>query len=554
MPNIREYTNKIDKLTPSDKGTGAMADLAQSQATAGYRSAQMIRGAGNEIGGAISESRHAIVNAREAFVVQPELSKGAALGVGLTADLTREWNEIASKADVNDNSIAEKFRVERLEPAIEKFRSGFQTSEGQKWADKFGNNVTEHMNNRFMTDGAARAGAAVKSNFEKMENDLSTAAIADPTNMKFLMKTAEDGVKTVVGSTPGLTPEMGAKLGTQLLQSMQKTIAQSTIVAMGQKNPDAAIKAIERGDFKEWLNGSEELKYLQQMKRLNTSEARAARQERRDTITDNANKASNGIVLSTITPDGQIRIPANYFKAIHDQFGDLTEANPAMVRALIEYGEKELNRDRNVKIATDPEVYSSLSNDLVAGTLTLEKLLKAKNAQTLSNENFNELHANMNALKNDTLNGEGYKASLDAAKASLTYAMPGLPGKDPKGLANYAGFLNRFTAEYMKAKSSGNLQANALDVNDPSSLISQTMAPYKRSSAQIIADRMAEMTNSSQPINSLASDEAIRAVPKNLQQARDRGDLVKNADGVYYDLRDDKYFDKTGKEIKKDGK
>ena len=83
---------------------------------------------------------------------------------------------------------------------------------------------------------------------------------------------------------------------------------------------------------------------------------------------------------------------------------------------------------------------------------------------------------------------------MDAAKGTLTYAMPGIPGKDPKGLENYARFVQTFVPQYLQQSRAGTLPPNALDVNDPTSLISRAMAPFKRSPAQLLKDRIAEMS------------------------------------------------------------
>jgi hypothetical protein len=68
-----------------------------------------------------------------------------------------------------------------------------------------------------------------------------------------------------------------------------------------------------------------------------------------------------------------------------------------------------------------------------------------------------------------------------------------MTGKDPRGQAAYSAFVNDFLPKYLAAERTGNLPPNALDVKDPNSMISQSMAPYKRTTGQKLNDFMSEM-------------------------------------------------------------
>ncbi len=121
-------------------------------------------------------------------------------------------------------------------------------------------------------------------------------------------------------------------------------------------------------------------------------------------------------------------------------------------------------------------------------------LMRAQVEGKLATHDFAALHQLQKTLDETPLKGEVFKDTLAAAKASLTYTMPGMPGKDPKGLANYSSFIQTFVPKYIAMSKAGTLPANALDVRDPASLISQSMAPFKRDMKTLINDRVQEMS------------------------------------------------------------
>lgn len=549
MPNIRQYENPITKITPSDRGVSAMADLARAEATEGYRSSNVIKDMGNDFGQAVSNSGKAVAMAREAFVVRPELSKGAAAGAGLTNELTVGWNELAAGTDVNDASVGEKFRTEKLLPAIEKFKGGFQTAEGQKWAESYTNSLVEHMNNKIIADQASRAGAAAKKNFETTSNNLSTTAMSDPTSFDFLIKQADKSAADIVANTPNLSPAAAAQLSTTLTQQMKKEIAEAAIVGMARSNPDAAMKALDSGKYKDYIDGKEMAKYIKQMQTYKRVEERAAKQEERDQRKDEAAKWSNEMVRSTIDPNtGEVRVTQEWFQRLYDYAGRLGETDPVMLRTMFEFGQREIARERNVNQNTDPAVYRELSQGVLDGTTTLEKIVRAKTNGQLSKQDFNDVVQTFTLVQGKP-QSPGLKAAMDAAEKTLMVNIPGLPGRDPKGAQSYAQFVNAFLPEYLKLQQNGKLPPNALDFNDANSLISQKMQPYKRSSAQQMQDYVEGIQGLTVPMPAGGlSDVKNKNAPEEL---RGIASLHFNkTTGQYYDATEGTYYSKnpaTGK-------
>jgi len=74
-----------------------------------------------------------------------------------------------------------------------------------------------------------------------------------------------------------------------------------------------------------------------------------------------------------------------------------------------------------------------------------------------------------------------FKTVLEAAKARMVDTTL---GPDPIGTGNYANFVHALLPQYVAAKAGAGLPPNALDFNDPTSMIRKTMAPFVMSLQQ----------------------------------------------------------------------
>lgn len=248
MPRIREYENPIRGLDVSNAGASAIARAGE---LAGNTLAR------ERIGPAIARFGDATADTYERLVVQPELNKGAALFAQYQDELTRKWNETAAKSDPNDRTIKAKFEESELEPALEKFRAGFNTGEGQKFADKQIAAFRTHMMQKTTADMSTRAAAAATKNFDTMTNSLTNMVMNDPSSFDHAIANAKANVEAITKNTPDLDVRTQAALSVQLTKQLQSEVAKAWLIGTARVNPDAAQAAIENGKLSPYINAVE---------------------------------------------------------------------------------------------------------------------------------------------------------------------------------------------------------------------------------------------------------------------------------------------------------
>lgn len=550
---IREYDNELN-LKPNDKGIGATANAAEAAATSGYRVGQMLKGVGNEIEGAFQVAGQVAGRAYTEYVVQPEISKGAALMSDLTLRLTQQWNEAASQANPNDTSIGPSFR-ERTQKEIEKFKSGFRTEEGQKWASERANSLLSHMDTKIVADGATRAGHAVAMNLESVENKLSATVMRDPTSFDFAIEQASLTVKDIVKNTPGLSGAAAVKAETELLQKMHKTIAQAALAGMANADPEAAEKALLAGKFSKYLNGVEEAKYVKSMISMKRTEVRLAKQDHREEVEKKGKEFANSMVAGVIQDDGSIRVTPKFMQDIKAKAGELSEASPSLFRELITFAERQSDRGKAIQIATDPEKYKELTNGIFSGKTTLEMLLRAQAEGKLADADFGRLHRNLALIEGEPLKNVAFKEALQAVEKTLVVNIPGGLGRDPKGAQSYSQFINNFYPDYLKLSKEGKLPDNALDLGDPNSMISKRMAPYKRTPAQAMADYVEGLGGITEALGGLPKNgQKVEQTNTSLEKGPPVPDALKSINNLSWSAKAKMFVDQEkGKAYSPDG-
>lgn len=150
-----------------------------------------------------------------------------------------------------------------LEPTLEKLNSGALTEGGQRFAEA----AVEKFRNHFMTktsaDMASLAGVAARSNINTLTNELSNAALRDPSSLKTSLGLIEHSVGSMVESSPNLKGADAAKLKIQLTDEAQAQIVKSAAIGAINANPEAGLKKFSGPEYSKYISGGE-LKQLEQ--------------------------------------------------------------------------------------------------------------------------------------------------------------------------------------------------------------------------------------------------------------------------------------------------
>ena len=246
MPNIREYTNKISGLQPSDRGV-------QAAINAGRAEAQAVNAFGEAVGTGIKEAGTAWVKVKENEEVSLFLKTQAEAQAGLST----AWQNFAKTADPNDPTVAARFREEQLEPILQELTLGFQTEQGKKYAEASIAQMRQHFFEKTAADQASMAGFAAVKNLDDTQIALSNAVMADPTSLDLTLGVVDTAVEAVIARNPNLTVAQQSQLRLDLRNKMRTEVATSAFTGMARGNPDEAMKALAGGWGSAILDGTE---------------------------------------------------------------------------------------------------------------------------------------------------------------------------------------------------------------------------------------------------------------------------------------------------------
>lgn len=260
MPNIRDFN------APSDLGLRPDDRAAESTANSGRRIAALYSEVGDaksDIGRRASSAVRDVGEVAVKYAEHREISQGAATAATTLSNLDTAWNNMVKNADPNDPSVAAKFKEQVLEPTLEKLGSGPITEGGQKFAEAAVERFRNHFTTKTSADMATLASVAAKKNIDTLTNQLSNAALTDPTSLKTSLDMVEHSIGSMVDSSPNLRGVEGAKLRMELTQSSQAAIVKAAAIGAISVNPDAGLKQFSGPEYSKYISGTE-LKQLQQ--------------------------------------------------------------------------------------------------------------------------------------------------------------------------------------------------------------------------------------------------------------------------------------------------
>jgi hypothetical protein len=522
IPNIREFNAPQDiGLRPTEIGVDATAAAARRIGTFYNQKGDALSDTGQRAGSATRDAGQVAV----AYEDHREISAGAATGTNVIAQKNTEWNEIAKNADPNDPSTAQKFLTENLEPALEKWKSGFNTERSQQWAEQFADQYRKHMFEKTAGDMSTLAGIAVQQNVRTTTNSLSSAVAADPASLDFALKAVDHTIGGVADSSPNLDAATSAKVKAAATQDAKEAIVKAAVSGMITKNPNIDLDPLQK-KYGDYISGAE-MKMFQ--KAAQTQAKVDASRERSDAIMQKqqadlkVHADSNKALIDNVKVDpqtGQPIINPKYF----DDTLNIVKNNPgapaaaSTFRTMYGWAESQLNKE--AKPVDDPVVKSDLMTRMFSAdkpTTTLD-LMKARADGKISDHTFQAYHGLVQELEQSPLKGPVWTDTIGAVKGELVLSNVGLPGKDITGEGNYAKWAQTFIPQYLAKSRDGTLPPNALDVKDPTSLISQSMAPFKRSVQQRAQDYLSVLSGSGG--NAVAGGSAGKP-PPNLNEVRD---------------------------------
>lgn len=486
MGIIKEYNspNASGGLRLSDKGIGALQDEASTGMRMAAQASASVRREGEDYGSAVKATGQVAQDAYDTYVVQPEISKGAAALAGYQDALTTKWNALAKGTDPNDATIKQKFMNDELEPALQRFNDSFSTAAGKKFAEDQSNSFRKHMFEKTTADVSTRAGEALVSNLNTMKNTLSNAVRNDPSAYDQSAALVRATIKEQVANTPGLSVATAARIEGTLATNMQAELAKATILGVAEKNPDAAQKLIDSGKFNKLIDGTEMTSMVKTMKTASRADAAFARQEK-DRAEALVSENASDEYLSKMYSGKPGDIPSVRDIAVDPKLS-LKDR-----KMLIETSLKRAEQSPDAPVVQDnPATVNDFMNRLTdpSQKLTLGDLTKASANKEITDATYNRLNGMRKSVDAEPFQNPAIKSTIDAVETKLTNNNPLLGIKDPKGDTLISQWKLQVFPKLIEMEKAGKLTPADMDLGDPNSFISKSLQPYQRSQSQIMLD------------------------------------------------------------------
>lgn len=490
MPNIPMELQETPDIRPTEQGIEALTQSAYRGRSLYNQAGEAVASAGAHIGSGIASAGEAAVS----YLDHQQINAGAAKGAEMLSNLTDSWNNTAKNADPNDPSVAKKWTEETLEPALESYEKGFLTQRSSEWGQRYIDSLRQHFFEKTSADMSTLAGVAVETNMHNIANNFSNTAIGDPSSVPFLLDNVDHQVDGLVNSSPNLKGAVAAKVRGEVSQRIKEEIVKSGVYGAIQHaaDPEAAVAAWTK-KYPDYVNGQEAEVFARQAKvqsRMLQSYGKAnllyQKQLDNQHVAAERNKIwSNNV---RVDPSGKVTINPQFFRdaaKIPTLYPDAPQAIET-AKTLLDWGERQQS---GAKVTTDPATAGMLDDrmfDQEDPTSAID-ILKAEAAGKLSRQD-GEIRLQLAKARDAAGNPD--PALTNALREARSYIEPfQLPsggGGRFVGQNQNAAFQLAFMNEYQKEKAAGTLPANALDINDPKSLISQMMQSYRPPLAKAI--------------------------------------------------------------------
>lgn len=402
MANIREQSAPSGLgINPTETGINATAAAARRIGSSYREAADAYGDLGQRIGSTIREVGDIAVKYED----HREISAGAAKFAELQDNLTKQWNETAKTADPNNPAVAKEFREKVMDPALEKFQSGFNTERSQAFGEQKIEALRTHMFEKTSADMSTLAGIAVRKNISDATTSMSNTAITDPSSVPTLLGQVDHTIQGVVGSSPTLRATDAARVSSEVSDATKKAIVQSGAIGAIQKsgNPEATAEEWIK-KYPDYISGADAKSLAsnarQQIRARNYDEQQNKRRDK-EMATEVSNDATNKYLIDIRSKDPKFMNDPTAVKILNDDTLSKTDKNN-----LLNYVDRTLKPETNNRISQ--QTFVGLLRDMRDPDADPDKMMqKAWDARlmdpgkpgSMTEHDFNQFRAEVVARK-----------------------------------------------------------------------------------------------------------------------------------------------------------
>lgn len=471
MPNIPEYDQPNIAIRPNETGTEAMA-------AAGRRGAAFYNQAGERLGAALRNAGDTAVD----YLDHQQINAGMEHGSALTVNLTDSWNKTAASADPYDPATAAKWRAETFEPAAQQFLQGFVTEKGQQWAETYVNNLRQHFYQKTEADMSSLAGIAVDTTVRNIGNRFSNTAMDDPSAVPMMLNQVDHSIDGIIGANPNIKGATAAKVKLEVGEKIKEQIVKAGAYGAisNAADPVVAAEAWSR-QYPDYINGEEErtiARAAQVQNHANLAMAKQAELYQKQIDNLKVEAGRNKIWSDNVSIDaatGKTTIKPDFFKQIVQLPGQYPHAANAVetAKTLLQWGEEQQKREvvpHDDHAAVDNLLNNVVANPNLSASDAKMAILKSDTASPMTSRTRADLIQLTEDMRN--LNDPLLTQDMAAAKELVEPKFGGINSNPGAYAKFYYDFIHN---QYVPARMAGKLQPNALDMNDPQSMISQAI-------------------------------------------------------------------------------
>jgi hypothetical protein len=262
--------------------------------------------------------------------------------------------------------------------------------------------------------------------------------------------------------------------------TVRSEIAKSAFFGMADKNPTAALAALNSGQFAEYFDGTTAKSmqsYAEEQQHAGIAEARAAEAEQKRQQKEAYDTNMAKLQVSTVNAQtGLPQIPPGYFKKLAS-VGMMPQAEASSIRAMQEWGRTVIeDQAKGTPVFTDANTYESFAQRMMLppgdpNALEARDIYAARTAHILSDKDTNFFLEAQKRLNSDPGKREAerqFNFFLSTQKGAFTGSNQFTGFRDPKGDAKYYQFATAARDQFEAAYAQGGDQwKKVLQPGDP---------------------------------------------------------------------------------------